>query len=538
MGDFVSTAKPDAWENIVKQKRDQRTKSVKRYLNGAIDDSQRASSATVLAIADLVELRSLLASGKLTACEVVSSYVRRAAESHEKTNCLTEVFFDAALERAAELDEYFRQHRKLIGPLHGVPITLKDQFNVRGADSTIGYVARANKPALENAALLKILKALGAVILAKTNLPQSIMWCETSNPLWGLTTNPMNAGFTPGGSTGGEGALLAMQGSLLGWGTDIGGSIRIPSHINGLWGLKPTSTRLPYQGVSVSTEGQGHVPSAVGPMARSLSTLIDVMQNVVNARPWNLDPNVTPLAWQEEVFNEVQTRPLTIGLLIDDGVVKVHPPIERALRDLTDKLRSAGHEIVSWDCSGHKECIEIMDLFYSADGGEDIRREVEAGGEPFIPHVEALINRGKAISVYEYWQLNKRKIAAQQAYNKKWNATGGSQSGRVADVILMPTMPHVAVPHGRCRWVGYTKVWNLLDYTALSFPAGIVNGHLDTKPDEPYEPRNDLDEWNWSLYNPKTMHAHPVGLQLVARRFEEEKVLGIATVIKKLLETR
>jgi len=84
MGDFVSTAKPDAWENIVKQKRDQRTKSVKRYLNGAIDDSQRASSATVLAIADLVELRSLLASGKLTACEVVSSYVRRAAESHEK----------------------------------------------------------------------------------------------------------------------------------------------------------------------------------------------------------------------------------------------------------------------------------------------------------------------------------------------------------------------------------------------------------------------------------------------------------------------
>lgn len=160
---------------------------------------------------------------------------------------------------------------------------------------------------------------------------------------------------------------------------------------------------------------------------------------------------------------------------------------------------------------------------------------MQAGGEPLIPHVETLINRGAAISVYDYWQLNKRKVAAQRNYNKKWNATVG-ESGRKVDVILMPTMPHVAVPHRSCRWVGYTKIWNVLDYTALSFPAGKVDGTIDQKPEEVYEPRNDMDAWNWGLYDPETMGGHPVGLQLVGRRFDEEKVLGAAKVIERLLK--
>jgi amidase len=176
-----------------------------------------------------------------------------------------------------------------------------------------------------------------------------------------------------------------------------------------------------------------------------------------------------------------------------------------------------------------------QDLFYTADGGEDIRREVQAGGEPYIPHVEALINRGNAISVYEYWQLNKRKVTAQQAYNRKWNAIKGPESGRTVDFILMPTMPHVAVPHRGCRWVGYTKVWNVLDYAALSFPAGKVNSQIDIKPEGCYEPRNKMDSSNWALYDTDMMGGHPIGLQLVGRRFEEEKILAAATVIEKLL---
>lgn len=161
---------------------------------------------------------------------------------------------------------------------------------------------------------------------------------------------------------------------------------------------------------------------------------------------------------------------------------------------------------------------------------------MSASGEPYIPHVETLINRGQPISVFDYWQLNKRKIAAQSAYSDKWNEARGSVSGRPVDVLLMPTMPHTAVPHRTCRWVGYTKVWNFLDYTALSFPTGKVVGEVDGLPAEPYKPRNEYDAWNWKLYDPKTMDGHPVGLQLVGRRFEEEKVLGVAKVLEKLME--
>lgn len=120
------------------------------------------------------------------------------------------------------------------------------------------------------------------------------------------------------------------------------------------------STRLPYQGVPVSTEGQEHVPSSVGPMTRSLSSLSLVMENVIQSCPWIIDSRITPIPWRQEIIHDVQSRPLTIGVLADDGVVKVHPPIKRILKELETKLINAGHEIVEWDCAGHQECIEIM----------------------------------------------------------------------------------------------------------------------------------------------------------------------------------
>ncbi|KAF2498654.1 acetamidase [Lophium mytilinum] len=454
------------------------------------------------------------------------------------TSVLTEIIFDEALKAAEELDSYFNAHGTLVGPLHGVPMTLKDQFDVKGYDSTIGYVGRAFKPASEDAVLVAMLKKLGAVVIAKTNLPQSIMWCETENPLWGLTTHPENPDFTPGGSTGGESALLYMHGSVVGWGTDIGGSIRIPTHMMGLYGLKPSSTRLPYHGVPVSTDGQEHVPSVVGPLSRSLQSLTAVTKAVIDAAPWKLDPRCVPLPWRNDAFLEVQSRPLVIGLMEDDGVVRVHPPIARILKAVAAKLQEAGHEIIPWHPGDyHRECIDIVDAYYTADGGEDIRRDMLVGGEPYIPHVAGLVNKAPAISVYEYWQLNKRKFAAQKRYLDKWNAAVSPDTGRSVDVLLTPVMPHSAVKHRGCKWPGYTKVWNLLDYTALSLAAGNVSKELDPSMDSisPYEGRNEIDKWNWSLYDVEAMDGMKVNVQIVGRRLEEEKVLGIAAVVEKLL---
>ncbi|OJJ43734.1 hypothetical protein ASPZODRAFT_154254 [Penicilliopsis zonata CBS 506.65] len=490
-------------------------------------------SQMITDIDSVTDLLQCLGNGEFTAEEVTTAYIRRATIAHQLTNSITEVLFDDALKHAKELDSEFNLTGKLRGPLHGIPFTLKDQFNVQGVDTTLGYVGRSFHPATEDAVLVSILKQVGAVIIAKTNLPQSIMWAETDNPLWGLTVNPRNPELTPCGSTGGEAVLLALHGSIFGWGTDLGGSVRMPAYTMGHYGFKPTSSRLPYEGVPVSTEGQEHVPSSIGPLARDLSSICYLSRMIADTEPWKLDPKCSPIPWREMAFREIQSRPMVIGLILDDGVVKVHPPIQRALAEVSAKLKAAGHELVVWDTSDHWECIKIMDLYYTADGCEDIRRDVAVAGEPLIPHVEALVNRGKAISVYDYWQLNRRRNAAQKKYLDKWNTTR-SACGRPVDVLLAPTMPHTAVPHRHVRWVGYTKIWNFFDYPAITLPIDKVRADKDTLPTEPYQPRNELDAWNWSLYDVDVMKGHPVSLQIIGRKLEEEKVLGAATAIQKI----
>ncbi|KAJ8111798.1 hypothetical protein OPT61_g5692 [Boeremia exigua] len=470
------------WLQVVNEKRLTRKKTIDRFLDAHqarfevlhLDTfgSTKSGARDIAAIDSIADTLQAIASGTVSASALCIAYVHR----------LTEILFDEALQQANQLDEHFRQYGQLVGPLHGICMTLKDQFDVEGFDSTLGYVGRAFEPALQDCVLVSLLKQLGAIIVAKSNLPQSIMWCETDNPLWGLTVHPKNSEFTPGGSTGGEGALLSLQGAVIGWGTDIGGSIRIPSHMNGLYGLKPSNTRLPYQGVSVSTDGQEHVPSVIGPMSRCIDSLVAVTKAVIHSTPWDHDPRCCPIPWRSEMFEDAQSRPLCIAVMRDDGVVRPHPPVTRVLETVAAKLKRAGHDIVAWSPGSlHQECIDIMDQYYTADGGEDIRRDVEAGGEPFIPHVEALVNRGQPISVYSYWKLNKAKIAAQKRFLELWMSTRSPKSGAEIDILLTPVMPHSAVPHRKCRWVGYTKIFNFVDYPAVVIPAGQVSKELDSE---------------------------------------------------------
>ncbi|KAG2414608.1 hypothetical protein HFD88_003799 [Aspergillus terreus] len=520
------------WQEIVAGKRREQQQAINEFTSKYTASTDKIDG---VAICDLPheKLRELLSEGELQAETVIISYITQAIEAHKKTNCLTEILFADAVERARELDNHFRKFGKPIGPLHGIPVSLKDQFDVRGLDSSLGYVGRAFSPRREDAAVVTIMRQLGAVIIAKTNLPQSIMMAETDNPLWGLTVNPRDPSFTPGGSSGGESALLASHGSLVGWGTDIGGSIRSPSSMMGLYGLKPSHGRLPYYNVSVSTEGQEHVPSVVGPMTRSLFSLTEVTKSVIDSEPWTFDPRCVPIPWRQEMYEDMLSRPLTVGLITDDGVVRPHPPIRQALTLLVEKLKKQGHEIIPWDTTGHADSIAVQDQYYTADGGEDIRRDIAVCNEPFLPYVQALVDRGAPVSVYQYWQLNLQKLAHQKMYLDRWNSTRGP-SGRKVDVLLAPVMPHPSVPHNSCRWVGYTKVWNFLDYAAMAFPVTTISKETDVA-DVGYEPRNATDEWNWKLYDPERMDGHPVGLQIIARKLEEEKVLGAAKVFENAL---
>jgi amidase len=152
------------------------------------------------------------------------------------------------LERAEKLDDYQKSHSTTVGPLHGIPFTLKDTFAVEGYDCSLGISTFANRPYKTSSALYSTLTQLGAVLIAKTNVPQTLLTFECNNPIFGETHNPIVTGFTCGGSSGGEGVVLARNASAIGFGSDIGGSLRIPAAWCGIYSLKPTRGRFTTRG--------------------------------------------------------------------------------------------------------------------------------------------------------------------------------------------------------------------------------------------------------------------------------------------------
>ena len=272
---------------------------------------------------------------------------------------------DQALERAQYLDDYFtKQGKTTIGPLHGVPISLKDQFHVKGVDTTMGYVGwiggnlgikdPSQTHKVESQITTELL-SLGAVLYCKTSVPQTLVFAETKNNIIGETLNPQNTNLSCGGSSGGEGALMALNGSTLGVGTDIGGSVRVPAAFNSLFAIKPTPERISYRDAANTNPGQNTYRSTVGFLSRSLGGLELIMRGVLSTKPWLRDPAVVPIPFREDIYQEYSSlkRPLKVGVLWNDGFVRPHPPVTRGLGMVVDALKSAGHDIVDWKPPAH-----------------------------------------------------------------------------------------------------------------------------------------------------------------------------------------
>ncbi|KAJ3316440.1 hypothetical protein HDU93_004426, partial [Gonapodya sp. JEL0774] len=283
-------AKP-SWESVRDQKQAQRAAKIpaewripeeKLHLIGDLGAIDFVEKSGILSERELeitswtaVEVLKRIHAGKITSYEVTKAICHRAAIAQQISNCLTEIFFEEGLARAKELDaEFAKNGNKPVGPLHGLPISIKDLFNVPGYDSTIGLIAWANQPAKDWAVPCKILLDAGAVFYCKTNIPQIMMTFEGWNPVWDRSKNPYNLTLTSGGSSGGESALLSLRGSFLGVGTDLGGSVRIPAGFCGLWSLRPSVGRITRKGGRVVFLGcPGGIYGVQGPMANSLEDL-------------------------------------------------------------------------------------------------------------------------------------------------------------------------------------------------------------------------------------------------------------------------
>ncbi|KAI1612707.1 acetamidase [Exophiala viscosa] len=492
--------------------------------------SHTENEITLLRATELVER---ISSGSLKSEDVVKAFCKRAAIAHKLVNCLTEPMFEAAVARSKELDIYFTENKRPFGPLHGLPISLKDTCNVKGVPTSLGYVGQVDRIAKRDSSLVEILKAAGAVIFTKTNLPTAIFGSETVNNLFGRTTNPRGRNMTPGGSSGGEASLIALHGSPLGFGTDIGGSIRSPSHFSGLYGLRPSHTRVPHQDVVTSMDGQETIHTVIGPMANSLQDLELAMRVVANSNPWLLDPKCAPIPWQDAEA----PKKLCIGVMWDDGIVRPQPPIQRALKEVVEKLEKSGHQIIKWDPLLQKDIVNVWETLFVSDGGQDITIELEKSGEPVLPRIQRILDRAAPLSTFETWQLQQRKLVIQKEYLDRWNTTvERSTTGRPMDLILTAAKPTVATEHDKAPvYVGYAAFVNLMDYPSVVLPITQVDPDVDEPKTSAREHWNSDDEQNYAAYDPVVMKGMPVGLQFVGRRLHEENLLACAKVVEESL---
>ncbi|PVI03146.1 amidase [Periconia macrospinosa] len=474
------------------------------------------------------ELVASLSTGQLTSVEVTQAFLQRAAVSQGLVNCITELLTSQALKQAQDLDDYFAKHKRPIGPLHGLPISVKEHIGIEGLRCTTGYVSSWDRIAKEDAHVLQVLRSAGAVFHCRTTEPQTMMHLETDSNLWGVTNNPYNKNVTSGGSSGGEGALLALRGSCLGIGSDVGGSIRNPAANCGIYGIKPTAFRVPTDGWGFTMAGADAIDSVLGPMSTSLSGLKLFMKTVIDAQPWLTEPAIVPMPWRE--YKIPDDRPLRVGVLWHDGVVRPHPPITRGLTLVTDQLKKHGIEVVDFPPHLHDEAWAIIASLYFPDGGAWDIEAIESSGEPFRPLSSFILKENslvKALSVGEisYW-MEERELYRKE-YALHWNKFD-------IDVLLCPVGPGVAPKHNTAKYWSYTSQWNLLNYPGVSFPVTRVDKEKDVL-EKKVKPMSGLDKSNRELWDAEEFHGLPVSLQLVGRRFDDEKVLAVLEHITKLI---
>ncbi|KAF1982542.1 amidase [Aulographum hederae CBS 113979] len=489
----------------------------------ALPSQLLSSSENTITTSSPEHLLASLASGTLLATTVTNAFLRRAALAQTLTNCITELLPSAALARAKYLDDYYAEHKKPIGPLHGLPISVKEHIAMKDLDINCGYISRVGTVGTVQSTILQILWKAGCVFYARTTQPQTLMHLECSSNLYGVTVNPYNRALTSGGSSGGEGALLGIKGSCLGIGSDIGGSIRSPAANNGVFGLRPTSYRLPVGGWQATMGGQEGVIAVIGPLSTSLEGVKVFMKTIIDAEPWLLEPSLVPLPWrwERDWLEKPMGKKVRVGVLWDDGVVKPHPPVLRAMRELVGKLEGVEEiEVVDWTPYKHDWAWKIIMNLYFADNGAQTTDAINSSGEPWRPlsrHIVADNPTVHELSITELWTWTLAREQYRTEYAKLLLDTG-------VDVILCPVGPGAAPLLDHAKYWGYTAQWNILDWPAVVFPAGKVVPEVDGR-EEGYQPRNEKDEFNYGIYDPEKYRDAPVSLQLVGRRYEDEKVL-------------
>jgi Asp-tRNA(Asn)/Glu-tRNA(Gln) amidotransferase A subunit family amidase len=558
------------WKDIARRKRAQRAAAIPRQWRlrnlpkeGPQYGSQpvlhipldgRILSPSELAITELYNAKTLvegLSRATLTCFAVTTAFCKRAAIAQQVTNCLTEPLFTSALARAKELDNYLVSNGKPIGPLHGLPITVKDSFNITGIDSSLGLASLCFKPATSNSTLVDLLLSLGCVIIAKTNVPQTLASLDSNNNVFGRTMNPINRRMTAGGSSGGEGVMVAMKGCMVGWGTDVGGSIRVPAMCNGVYGFKPSNGRVPFgkQQDADTIAGMSRIgmQAVAGPLARSLDDIDFVMREVVpRAELWGED--CLPGKWSDRTAarGSGEDGEFVIGIMRGDGNCELLPPIRKVIDEVAETLRrTPGVQVVDVSTPpAWTKCQSLISKFFGISGGEAVADLLEETGEPLVPWMEGRFQRGKPRTLKEVASLQKSRTLLEREMLDVWNKRIDFDRVRKIDAMVCPVAAHPVPEIDRWNAVGYTSSFVLLDYPAGVVPVRDFNKNdLELGKEMDGKAIGSWDERNRELWDEKTVDrtvylGTPLSVQVVTPRQQDERLAIAMRIIDEAVHQK
>nr|XP_018999641.1 amidase [Kwoniella mangroviensis CBS 8507]OCF63102.1 amidase [Kwoniella mangroviensis CBS 8507] len=500
-----------------------------------------------------------------TAERVMIAFIRSACAAHRKTNCLTEILFKEASDNARSMDKEYAATGIAEGVFWGLPSSFKDTYNIFGVDSSLGCSPHCFVPTEkqeEEATLVKLFRIGGGITFCKTNVPQTLLAFECRNPIFGTSTNPYSSERTCGGSSGGEAALIALRGSPMGWGSDIGGSLRIPAHYSGICGLKPVRGRWPVLGQRNSVQGFEGIKGMVGPMGRTVDDLIFASRSILDLTHSQVadlcfrGEMLIPLPWKEVDL----PRQLKVGYWTQDHLIKTSPACVRAVDECVKKLKDAGHQVVEFQPPDSK----LMNIFAgltSAEGYKSLLGNI--GSDPMESSMKlasgwllgllcwivnnllkdhlfaSIFATSRPKSVHEFWQFTARRDVYANAFRKLvWE-------DEKFDMLLCPVQAVPALEHGTTKLLSplsvATILFNVVDSTVGVLPVTHVDQNLDC-----HSPDYLADsEGSWILekrvygpggaYDADKMHGLPVGVQVVGREWQEEKVLEMMKILEDLV---
>jgi len=443
-------------------------------------------------------LARALRARELSAREIVDACLARIDVVNPSINAVVQLIPERARSEADALDKLADSgHFK--GPLHGVPITLKDSLDTAGIVSTGGTLGRRDFVPQQDAPVVARLRAGGAVLLGKTNTPELTLSGETNNLIYGRSNNPYDLTRSPGGSSGGSAAIIACGGSALELGSDTGGSIREPAHLCGITGIKPTSGRTPRSGHIVPYGGVLDSLTQIGPMARYVEDLVLALPIICG--PDGRDPNVVPVALGDPAAIDVSR--LRVAWYADNGIVAPDDEIQRVVDATAQALRAEVDVLDNRLLPGMRELVSLAtDLRESANAGVIQRLLKRYGTTQPGPDLEGYLTE-KSLAASD-----RVDPALLEAIDEARSQALGFFADY--DAIVCPPSHALARPHGASHrdsfddW-SYMTIHNLLGWPGVSVRAGSSSSGL------------------------------PVGVQIVAAPWREDIALALAHRIEALL---